>query len=63
MPFDYFISHSNPALIQAVRNGWRAELAAFGSQPMVQSALSIGAGLRRGNGKQPKRLTRECRGA
>lgn len=29
-PFHYFISHSDPALIQAVRNGRRSGLAAFG---------------------------------
>ena len=29
-PFHYFISHSNPALIQAVRDGRRAEASAFG---------------------------------
>ena len=29
-PFHYFISHANPAVIQGVREGRRAELAAFG---------------------------------
>ncbi len=31
-PFQYFISHTDPGLVEAVRNGRRAEFAAFGWQ-------------------------------
>jgi maltooligosyltrehalose trehalohydrolase len=43
-PFHYFISHSKPALIHAVRDGRRAELAAFGWRgrpPDAQAAASF----------------------
>jgi maltooligosyltrehalose trehalohydrolase len=34
-PFQYFVSHSDPALIEAVRRGRRAEFASFGWQGAV----------------------------
>ena len=34
-PFQYFISHLDPALVEAVRRGRREEFAAFGWQDMV----------------------------
>ena len=45
-PFPYFISHSDPELIEAVRRGRRAEFAAFGWQgetPDPQDAKDFSA--------------------